>query len=38
MALAFKSVDKALVCDHLYESCIVVLSCDAVNYAVNGAV
>ena len=36
VVLAFKSVDKTLVCDHSKESYRAVLSCGTVYYAVQG--
>ena len=36
VVLTFESVDEILKCDHLSESCLVVLSCGTVYYVVQG--
>ena len=36
VVLTFESVDEILKCDHSNESCIGVLSCSTVYYAVQG--
>ena len=36
VVLTFESVNEILKCDHLSESCLVVLSCGTVYYAVQG--